>query len=92
MLQRLSVLKSAIQLYAGYNEIPISTANKWQLIEKERRLLQPFFRITKKVNSEQSILSAVIPEVAVLANIPQKILVFILLKSSYDENCSGIFL
>ncbi len=66
MLQRLSRLKSTVQLYAGDNEIPIPTANEWQLMEKVLRLLQPFFEITKKVSSEQSIISAVIPDLAAL--------------------------
>ncbi|XP_065059291.1 zinc finger BED domain-containing protein 4-like [Rhopilema esculentum] len=66
MLQRLSILKATVQLYAGDNEIPILTANEWQLMDKVLRLLQPFFEITKKVSGEQSILSAVIPDVAAL--------------------------
>ena len=66
MLQWLSVVKSAVQLYAGDNEIPILTANEWQLMEKVLHLLQPFFDITKKVSSKQSILSAVIPDIAAL--------------------------
>ena len=66
MLQLLRNLKSTVRLYAGDNEIPIPTANEWQLMEKVLLLLQPFFEITKKVSSEQSILSAVIPDVAAL--------------------------
>ena len=57
-------MKSTVQLYAGDNEILIPTANEWHRMEKVLSLLQPFFEITKKVSCEQSILSAVIPDVA----------------------------
>ena len=66
MLQQLSILKAIVQLYAGDNEIPILTANEWQLMDNVLCLLQTFFEITKKVSGEQSILSAVIPDVAAL--------------------------
>ena len=66
MLQQLSILKSKVQLYAEDNKIPILTAYDWHLMEKVLHLLQPFFYITRKVSREQSILSAIIPDVAAL--------------------------
>ena len=66
MLQRLSVLITAVQLYAADHEIPVPTPIEWQLMDKKLRLLQPFFEITKKVSGEQSLLSSVIPDVAAL--------------------------
>ena len=70
-LQSLSVLKTAVQLYATDHEIPVPTPNEWQLMDKALRLLQPFFEITKKlvilkVSGEQSLLSSVILDVAAL--------------------------
>ena len=66
MLQRLSVLKTAIQLYAADHEIPVPTPNEWQLMDIVLHLLQLFFEITNKVSGEQSLLSSVIPDVAAL--------------------------
>ena len=47
MLQHLSVLTTAVQLYAVDHELPVPTPNEWQLMDNVLRLLQPFFEIMK---------------------------------------------
>ena len=56
MLQRLSLLKSAIQLYAADHEIPVPTPNEWQLMDKVLRLLQPFF-VTSSVAAKKKLVA-----------------------------------
>ena len=67
MLERAFHLKRSLQIYTANNDdLPILTANQWNLCEKMLRILQPFFEITKQVSSEQSSLSDVIPHVVAL--------------------------
>ena len=67
MLERACHIKHSLQLYTANNDdLPILTANQWNLCEKMLRILQPFLEITKQVSSEQSSLSDVIPDVVAL--------------------------
>lgn len=67
MLERALNLKRSLQIYtASNNDLPILSANEWNLCEKMVRVLQPFFEITKQVSSEQSSLGDVIPHVVAL--------------------------
>lgn len=66
MLERGLALKRSIQIYTANHDIPILSANEWNLLEKLLRVLQPFFEITKQVSSELSSLGDVIPHVVAL--------------------------
>ena len=67
VLERAFHLKRSLQIYTGNNDdLPILSANQWNLCEKILHILQPFFEITKQVSSEQSSLGDVIPHVVAL--------------------------
>ena len=71
MLERMNSLKRSIQLYTANHDLPMLTSNEWQLIEKIFRVLQPFFE--KKVSSQDSIISSVIPHSVALDRYLSKI-------------------
>jgi len=68
MLERLLQLKTAILVYISDVEstLPTFNPNDWLLMESLIHLLKPFEELTKRISSNKSIISEVIPAIMIL--------------------------
>lgn len=68
MLERLLDLKTVILIYTSEAEstLPTFSANDWVLMESLIQLLKPFEELTKRISSNKSVISEVIPAVMTL--------------------------
>ena len=65
MLERLFNLKNAILIFTSKvpSSLPSSNANDWTVMESLLNLLRPFEELTKRISSNKSIISEVIPAI-----------------------------
>jgi hypothetical protein len=74
MLQRFVQLKQTILQFSGDDTLPAAlTANEWSIATKLLAILEPFFILTRKLSSEECLLSTVIPDVLALQRYLSKI-------------------
>lgn len=69
MLERLDCIKDSLSLYASNNKIEQFNADDWTLIQELVKVLKPLEDITKKLSSQNTCISDVIPLVRALNKI-----------------------
>ena len=74
MIEQVVKLKRPIQFYlSDHDNLSTIMANEWEISERFLHILKPFFDLTKETSGEYSILSDVIPNIAILELLLSKI-------------------